>query len=700
MSGSRAILVLLVLAVLAGCTNAPAPSGTATPGAEEPPAEVASAFLENWERAQYSQMYRQVASDIQASLPEADFVQFYRDVAASAKLTSVRAQLVSLLAEGEQAQGRFRASYSSQAVGEFEREGQIALTLEDEGWRVQWSPALVFPELREGDTLQILYQPSVRGNIYDQAEHALAAHDTQVTVGVVPALIEDEPLLLESLSRILGMSPDKIREKYEGAQRPDWWMPVADITSEQNQMHYDELTQLPGVSLREKLQRAYPDGALFAHAVGYLGEISEEELRTWHSRGYQSGDLVGKSGLEAWAEPYLAGQKGTQLVILSATGQVRTVLAERPAVHSRNVVVTLDAGLQQAATEALGERLGAIVALDPRDGSVLALVTYPSFDPNDFAGGISAAKWSELTADSRRPLLNRSIQGTYPPGSIFKVVTMAAALEEALYAPDSTFMCTGVWTGLGEEWTKTCYNKAGHGTLDLVRGLTQSCDVVFYTLGKALYDAVPQALPDMARAFGLGAPTDIDLVGEAAGLVPDETWKKETKGEGWYPGDNVNLAIGQGDLLVTPLQMAVLYGAIANGGTLYRPHIVAQIPAWTDDQEDIVVEPEVIGRLPVSPEHLDAIRRGLEGVTQPPYGTSWRVFEGMPIPVAGKSGTAENNFEIPHSWWVGYAPADDPHVVVVAIVENVGEGSKFAGPIVRQVIEAWYQIGLERGTGQ
>ena len=233
MFGSRAKLVLLLIVVLlVGCTSDGTPSAT-TPEASQLPAEVATAFLQAWERAQYGQMYLQLTPGIQAAWPEDDFVQFYRNIAASAKLTSVRAQLVSLLAEGDQAQGRFRATYSSGAVGEFEREGQIALSLEDGEWRVLWTPALVIPELQEGDTLQILYQPSVRGNIYDQADHALAAHDTQVTLGVVPALIEDEATTLASLSRILGMAPDEIQAKYQHAQRPDWFMPVADITPEQ-----------------------------------------------------------------------------------------------------------------------------------------------------------------------------------------------------------------------------------------------------------------------------------------------------------------------------------------------------------------------------------------------------------------------------------------------------------------------------------
>ncbi|MGB9593877.1 MAG: penicillin-binding transpeptidase domain-containing protein, partial [Anaerolineae bacterium] len=344
--------------------------------------------------------------------------------------------------------------------------------------------------------------------------------------------------------------------------------------------------------------------------------------------------------------------------------------------------------LQQAATEALGDRIGAIVALDPRDGSVLALVSYPAFDPNDFAAGVSASVWSALTGDARKPLLNRTTQAVYPAGSIFKVVTMAAALEDAGFTPGSTFTCTGVFSAYNRTWK--CYGV--HGTLDLVRGLTQSCDVVFYTLGKALYEADANALSNMARGFGLGKPTGIDLPGESPGLVPDGPWKQQARGEAWYPGDTINLAIGQGDLLVTPIQIATLYAAIANGGTLYRPHVVAEIPAWTEGEQDMVIQPEVIGTLPVSAEHLAAIRRGLEGVTQPPYGTSWRVFQGMPISVAGKSGTAENIIEIPHSWWVGYAPADNPEIVVAAIVENVGEGSKFAAPIVRQVLEAWMRL--------
>jgi len=266
---------------------------------------------------------------------------------------------------------------------------------------------------------------------------------------------------------------------------------------------------------------------------------------------------------------------------------------------------------------------------------------------------------------------------------------MAAGLEKAGFVPGSTFTCNGVWTAYNRNWK--CYGY--HGTLDLVRGLSQSCDIVFYTLGKALYEADSQALSDMAKAFGLGTPTGIDLTGESAGLVPDAAWKQQAKGEGWFPGDGVNLAIGQGALLVTPLQMATLYAAIANGGTLYRPHLVAKVPAWNAGEQDIVTQPEVIGTLPVSAEHLAAIQSGLEGVTQPPYGTSYKVLQGLPVTVAGKSGTAENNFELPHSWWVGYAPVDNPEIVVIAVVENVGEGSKFAAPIVRQVLEAW--LGLK-----
>jgi penicillin-binding protein 2 len=691
MTRSHAIAVLfLLLALLASCGGTPVP--TTLPPAAGNPADVATAFLNAWSQARYSEMYSLLTPADQAVYSEDDFIETYQSFAANAKLTSLSVQVVALLTEGQQARGRFRAAFSSQAVGYFERENPLTLAVVGQEWRVQWSPKMILPELENGDIVQVLYQASVRGNIYDQEGHALATQDTYVTIGVVPALIQDERVMLAALSHILGMAPDAIQGKYENAPRADWFMPIADISPEQNQAHYDELSTLPGVSLREKPRRAYPNGTLAAQILGYMGQISEEELKTWHLKGYQSGDYVGKSGLEAWAEPYLAGQRGTQLVVVTEAGQVRAVVAEQPAVHSRNVVVTLNTELQKATAEALGDRLGSIVALDPRTGAVLAMVSYPSFYPNDFAAGVSDSVWSALTSDARKPLLNRATQALYPPGSIFKVVTMAAGLEKAGFTAGSTFTCTGTWTGLGSNWVKTCYNRAGHGTLDLVLGLTQSCDVVFYTVGKALYDADPQALSDMAKAFGLGSLTGIDLTGESAGLVPDEAWKIQTKGEGWFPGDGVNLAIGQGDLLVTPLQMASLYAAIANGGTLYRPHLISEIPAWTDDQEDIVAKPEVVGTLPVSAEHLAAIQRGLEGVTQPPYGTSYKVFQGMPITVAGKSGTAENNFELPHSWWVGYAPAADPQIVVIAVVENVGEGSKFAAPVVRQVLEAWLQL--------
>jgi len=684
----RRAFALALLALLAVSACRPAPTPPATPVAANGPADVVSTFLTAWTQARYTDMYRLLSPDDQAAYGESAFVSAYSDFARAAKLTALNVQVISLLVDNDRARARFRVAYSSQAVGDFERENVLALVLAGGEWRVRWSPALILPEMQPGDTVHVLYQASVRGNIYDGQGRALAAQDTYTAVGVVPSHIQDERTLLAALSRVLGLSPAAIQEKYANAPRADWFMPIADIPPEKAQASYDDLLADPGIEMRETFRRAYPDGPLFAHVLGYLGQISEDELKTWHVKGYQSGDFIGKSGLEAWAEPYLAGQRGAQLVVVGAEGQVRAVVAQRPAVHSRDVVVTLNTELQRAATEALGDRIGAIVALDPRDGSVLALVSYPAFDPSDFAAGVSASVWNALTGDARKPLLNRTTQAVYPAGSIFKVVTMAAALEAAGFSPDSTFTCNGVFSAYNRTWK--CYGV--HGTLDLVRGLTQSCDVVFYTLGKALYEADANALSNMARGFGLGKPTGIDLPGESPGLVPDGAWKQQARGEAWYPGDSINLAIGQGDLLVTPIQIATLYAAIANGGTLYRPHVVARVPAWTEGEQDIVVQPEVIGRLPVSAEHLAAIRRGLEGVTQPPYGTSWRVFQGMPISVAGKSGTAENIIEIPHSWWVGYAPADNPEIVVAAIVENVGEGSKFAAPIVRQVLEAWLRL--------
>jgi len=379
---------------------------------------------------------------------------------------------------------------------------------------------------------------------------------------------------------------------------------------------------------------------------------------------------------------------------------VVTTLARREAIPARSVYLTVEHAFQQQVEELLGERRGSVVVLDVHTGRVLALATWPRFDPNAFAEGIDPIAWSTLANDPGRPLLNRPIQGQYPAGSTFKIITMGTIMERGGVPPTKTYSCPGVWNKLG--WPMTCWLKSGHGTVDLVRALTVSCDVTFYQVGYDLSFIDMDALPSYAREFGFGEPTGLGLVpdgdwdplGEVSGLVPGDAWKRQVYGDGWSTGDTVNLAIGQGFLLVTPLQMARMVAAVANGGTLYRPQIVSKVAAAAD-QPEIVFEPERVGRLPITDATLQAIRTGLEGVTTQPGGTATHRFVDFPYAVAGKTGTAQNEGELPHAWFVGYLPAEDPEIAIVAMVENSGEGSTYAAPLFRQVAAAYYGVEQE-----
>ncbi len=431
--------------------------------------------------------------------------------------------------------------------------------------------------------------------------------------------------------------------------------------------------------------------------------VDSEQLGDYRDKGYRGDEWVGVAGLEAWGEALLAGQPGVTLRIVTPDGRTHRTLAERELVVSRPIYTTLLRDFQLKVQEILGERIGAIVVLDADSGAVLAMASGPGFDPNVFIRPGAAAERNALLFDSRRPLLNRATQGAYPLGSVFKIVTMAAALEAGGFTPDSLYTCSGTWSELGPGAIKKDWLAGGHGTLTLVQGLERSCDPYFYHVGLALANVSFDILPEYARAFGLGQLTGIEGVAEVGGLVPDPAWKLETHGEVWTSGDSVNLAIGQGFFTVTPLQVARYVAAVANGGTLYRPHVIVRIGAAPDGSApETASEPEVIGKLPVSAEHLDAIRQGMEGATQRAGGTATHRFYNMAIPVAGKTGTAQAPGEtaLPHSWFTGYAPSDcqalpegcEAQIAVVVLVENAGEGSSVAAPLFRQVVEAYFGL--------
>lgn len=632
-------------------------------------------------------MYDLLIEEDRLHMSQEDFRARYEDTLKVATVISLQSQMRSLLRDGFNATANFHTGWQTGMFGLLEFDNVLPLQWEGTRWAVDWSSNVVLPQLNEGLSLVLLDEPSVRGNIYERNGLGLAVQGKGVTIGVVPGWIEDQTTVIYQLSAITGLAPEDIQSKIAKA-RPEWFVPIADVRPEVSVNNDAVLSSLPGVVRRERTVRAYTNGDLAAHLVGYLGTIPPDELADWQARGYKGDEMVGRAGVEAWGESYLAGRRGGRLVTLTGQNRETSVVAEVPRRGGDSIYLTIDKGLQADAENILGQRLGAIVVLEPNTGFVLAMASYPRFDPNLFATGIDQAAWDALMADPGNPLVGRGTQGAYPPGSVFKVATIMAALEKLGLAPGMTFTCTGSWNRLGDEFVKKCWLESGHGVITLQDGLTQSCGVVFYDVGLALHNADPQILPDVARACGLGNLTGITGVEEAPGLVPDRDWKLTAKGESWFPGDSVNLAVGQSYLLTTPLQIASLLAAVGNGGTLYRPQLVHRIAERAGTEQ--VSQPEVSGYLPVSSGNLAIIRSALEGVVSGPRGTAREAFSGADFTAAGKTGTSETGQEDPHAWFAGYAPAESPQIAIAVIVEHAGEGSKEAAPIFRQMVEAYF----------
>jgi penicillin-binding protein 2 len=633
-------------------------------------------------------MYSLLSPAAQAAYSEERFASTYEHVITEAGVIGVAPRLLAAYQPDTHAQVAYVATIQTSLFGDLEVQNQMPLSLVEGRWGVDWSPGLIFPQLVDGAIVRLTKTAPSRGNIYDRNGLGLAVEGELVEVGVVPSQLEDDTALLEQLAVLLDKPPADLRAEYADVD-PDWYVPLGRIGAESAEAHYEMLDSAPGVEQRRLWTRSYRPGKVAPHVVGVVGPVRREEVDFWRAQGYSGDEIVGWMGLERWGETYLTGEPGSLLEILTAQGQRVISLAHRSARESSSLYTTFDRHFQKEVQDILGQQAGAIAVLEANTGRVLALATYPTFDPRPFATGISEKEWSDLLDDPWRPLVNRATQGTYPAGSVFKVVTMAAGMEGGGLTADSDFLCEGIWTGLGPDLPKRCWLGSGHGRIPLNRALTVSCDITFYQLGVLLNDLSHDLLPEFARRFGLGAATGIQ-VEEEAGLVPDPAWKLRTKGEGWATGDAVNLAIGQSELLVTPLQMAAMLSAVGNGGTLYRPSVVEMV-ASDPDSPDWVFEPSPLAKLPVSPENLSVIQRSLHKVASEPYGTAYRVFGDFGLPVAGKTGTAESGSRDPHAWFVGYAPSSEPEIAIAVVVEHAGQGAEHAAPLFRKVVEAYFR---------
>ena len=722
------VVLLLFLAITAACgstaalrdsrsdappTLTPSPTNTPAPITEDP-AGYARAFYRAWETGDYLGMYSLLTPTSQGLVDSASFIRRYEETMRTAGVSAVHSQFLASLREGDTSEFGVRVTLTSDVVGDLVRDHSVRLAYEGGRWGIVWDEGLILPELAGGNRLTLDARVPSRGNIYDAGGKALAYQGSAYELGVIPGRIQDEPGLLAALSEALGLTPEQIKEKYAAAL-PEWYVPVGVVAEEALQQYALSLEPYLDKGLatpKRRPMRLYSDTDSAAHVIGYMGAIPPEQLAEYQAQGFTGDEMVGIAGLEAWGEDFLNGERGGILSVVDPAGQVIDVVADREPQPARSIYTTLDLKFQAAVEQALADAVathpaaefGAVAVLDPSNGAVKALATWPTYDPKAFdpLRPDSAQVVGALLNDPGQPLLNRATQGAYPAGSTFKLVTYAAALNSGLYDADSRYSSTGSWSRLGEEFTKYDWLSGGHGTISLRTALVVSCNSCFYDAGYTIDGTDNTLLPRIAREFGLGQPTGIQGIAESAGLIPDPEWKLANIGEGWATGDAVNMSIGQGYVQVTPLQMANIAAAIANGGTLYRPTLVDRIGESPTSPEEMP-EPHVNGALPLSAEQIAVIRESLWNVTHAGNGTATHRFVGMPVPVAGKTGTAEAPPGLPHAWFVGYAPAEPyttldgrlvetPELAIAVVLEHAGEGSDVAAPLFRRVVELYYGI--------
>ncbi len=701
----------------AGMTLAPSPTPTQfAPGADG----VATAYLRAWEKGDLMGMYSLLSRTSQSLIAQATFVERYQDAQRAATVVEVQTRPLAILQHEGTAEVAFLLKWETALLGDIEREMEMPLVYEGGRWAVSWSDALILPELGGGNTLQLEYLIPVRANIYDRDGLGLAVEGTAVTLGVVPGNIGDEGTLLAHLSQIMGRTAEDIQALYIGAES-HWYVPLGDAPQEAVASHLDALQPFidaGGLQLRERKTRLYRDGGVAPHVLGYVSAVPAEALEEWLARGYRGDERVGIAGLESWGEPYLGGGRGGTLHLISPNGDWLGTVLEVPSRSNRSIYSTLDKEFQIQVQQVLAAAIeshpdghaGVAVVMDVNSGQILALASYPDFDPNLFdpINPASASGIRILLNNPGRPLVNRVTQGIYPPGSVFKIVTVSAALLSGVYLPDTRYTCTGSWDKIGilfKDWLEE-----GHGNITLRQALTFSCDTYLYDIGYTLDQVDSFLVADTARAFGLGAPTGIQGLLEDAGTIPDPDYKLSVYGEGWARGDAVNMSIGQWDVATTPLQIVRMVAAVANGGTLYQPQIVYRIGEGGGAPEE-TLQPIVVGQLPISAEQLAVIQESLYAVTAESGGTAVHRFKDLVVPVAGKTGTAEVPFvyredgtinDEPTAWFAGYFPAvptpdldeipDEPQLAIVIMIENAGEGSAVAAPIFRRIVELYYGL--------
>jgi penicillin-binding protein 2 len=562
--------------------------------------------------------------------------------------------------------------------------------------------------LSENNRVRLKRVPGTRGMIYDRHGELLVDSRPSFDLIFVPEDTKEPEQTLRVLASHLTRDADELLQTYADSKsrsafdeivlgRDIEWAAVVAVETHQ--------LDLPGVSLRIRPRRNYADGPTMAHILGYMGEINDRQLKNYKEQGYLLGDEIGQSGLERRWEEDLRGQHGGQQVEVDALGRRVRVLHQVSDVPGYTVHLTLDRQMQQTAFEALNGKEGTIVAIDVNSGAILALASTPAFDPNVFARGIKGNEWNALITDRLRPLSNRATQGQFPPGSTFKVVMFIAGLEEGVVDPNAQISDPGFFHFGNRNFRD--WKQGGHGLVNLHRSLVESCDTYYYQLGNKLgVDKIAK----WARAFGLGEKTGIALDDERSGTIPDTAWKMKRYRQPWFPGETLSVAIGQGYVTVTPLQMANMMAAVANGGKLYRPRLVSKVESL-DGSNVREFAPELIRTIEMKPDTLNRVHNALADVVK---GGTGGMARSPLIEVAGKTGTAQvvemkggyvkseqlSRFTRDHAWFVSYAPVLSPQVAIAVLVEHGGHGGDAAAPMAKKVYEKFIELQKQAAEKQ
>ena len=682
-----------------GTTDTPLPPPVVTVLSAPDPNLMLTTYLDAYKADDYNTMYSLISKVTQDAIPLDEFARHNRDALNQMSAASFDYELLSSLVNPYSAEVAYKVTYHTALVGDIQRDIIARFALENGEWKIQWDDSLILPELAGGNVLRMDYSIPSRGNIYDKDGDVIAAQSDVYAFDVIPGNVTEEslPILLSEVWRLCGISMEELAD--EIANTPAFYpIPLCDASEQESQRIRSVYPA--GLEWTPYNARYYFDQGASSNIVGYTQYISEDNLEEYRRRGYRGDERVGSTGIEQWAESYLAGQHGGTLYVVNpSTGEIVTRVGESAPKPADSVYLTIDENLQYYTQQAIKGFTGAAVVIEVNTGRVLAMASSPGFDANIFEPNNPLAGSLELVPGS---LLNRAAQGQYPLGSVFKIITMAAGMESGLYVPESTYDCQYDWTRLPDrvrhDWTwqhcqdrlaagKECdtSDSVPSGVLTLQEGLMRSCNPFFYDIGYTLYlNNRPNDIANMARAFGLGQPTGIGQITEEAGQIIDPP----------SDIDVVNQAIGQGDVLVTPLQVASFMAALGNGGTLYRPQLVEKVEPVAGGAATQIFKPEARGTLPIQSFRMDLIRDAMISVVKNPRGTAYFRLRGLQIPVAGKTGTAESGSGLPHAWFAGYTMASEntglPDIAIAVILENQGEGSDYAAPVFKRIVETYY----------